>query len=156
VRGLDPRVEPLRTQPLREYVESVYFPQRMASGLLLLLGAVSLVLAALGVYGVVAYAVSQRTQEFGVRMALGASRRDVVWLVLRRGLVLTAVGVAIGLVLSLALTRLVASFLNGVSPFDPVTYLAGPVFLAVVALLASGLPARRATKVDPGVALRCE
>jgi predicted permease len=156
VRGLDPRVEPLRTQPLREYVESVYFPQRMASGLLLLLGAVSLVLAALGVYGVVAYAVSQRTQEFGVRMALGASRRDVVWLVLRRGLVLTAVGVAIGLVLSLALVRLVASFLNGVSPFDPVTYLAGPVFLAVVALLASGLPARRATRVDPGAALRCE
>lgn len=156
VRALDPRVEPLRTQPLREYVEAVYFPQRMASGLLLLLGAVSLVLAALGVYGVVAYAVSQRTQEFGVRMALGASRRDVVWLVLRRGLVLTAVGVAIGLVLSLALTRLVASFLNGVSPFDPVTYLAGPAFLAVVALLASGLPARRATKVDPGVALRCE
>jgi predicted permease len=156
VRGLDPRVEPLRTQPLREYVESAYFPQRMASGLLLLLGAVSLVLAALGVYGVVAYAVAQRTQEFGVRMALGASRRDVVWLVLRRGLVLTAVGVAIGLVLSLALTRLVASFLNGVSPFDPVTYLAGPLFLAVVALLASGLPARRATKVDPGVALRCE
>ena len=156
VRGLDPRVEPLRTQPLRQYVESVYFPQRMATGLLLVLGAVSLVLAALGVYGVVAYAVSQRTQEFGVRMALGASRRDVVWLVLRRGLVLTAMGVAVGLVLSLALTRLVASFLNGVSPFDPVTYLAGPVFLALVALLASGLPARRATKVDPGVALRCE
>jgi ABC-type antimicrobial peptide transport system permease subunit len=89
-------------------------------------------------------------------MALGASRRDVVWLVLRRGLVLTAIGVAIGLVLSLALTRLVASFLNGVSPFDLVTYLAGPAFLAVVALLSSGLPARRATKVDPGEALRCE
>jgi predicted permease len=156
VRGLDPRVEPLRLQPLREYVESVYFPQRMASGLLLLLGAVSLALAALGVYGIVAYAVAQRTQEFGVRMALGASRRDVVWLVLRRSLVLTSVGVAIGLLLSLALTRLVGSFLNGVSPFDLATYAAGPVFLAIVALLASGLPARRATRVDPGEALRCE
>ena len=156
VRGLDPRVEPLRVQALREHVESVYFPQRMASGLLLFLGAVSLALASLGVYGVVAFAVSQRTQEFGVRMALGASRRDVVWLVFSGSLALTAVGVAIGLVLSLALTRLVASFLNGVSPFDPVTFLAGPVFLAVVALLASGLPARRATRVDPGVALRCE
>lgn len=156
VRKVDPSVEPLRTESLRSYVESVFFPQRMASGLLLLLGVVSLALAALGVYGIVAYAVSQRTQEFGVRMALGATRRDVVWLVLRQGLVLTVVGVVIGLVLSLALTRLVASFLNGVSPFDPVTYAAGPVFLAMVALVASGLPARRATRVDPSVALRCE
>ncbi len=128
----------------------------MASGLLLLLGAVSLALAALGVYGVMAYAVSQRTQEFGVRIALGATRRDVVWLVLRQGLILTAIGVTIGLVLSLALTRLVASFLNGVSPFDAATYAAVPVFLAIVALLASSLPARRATRVDPIVALRCE
>jgi predicted permease len=156
VRGLDPRVETLRTQPLREYVESVYFPQRMASGLLLFLGAIALGLAALGVYGIVAYAVAQRTQEFGLRMALGASRGDVVWLVLRSGLVLTALGVAIGLALSLALTRFVASFLNGVSPFDPVTYGAAPVLLALVALVASGLPARRATRIDPGVALRCE
>jgi predicted permease len=156
VRGLDPRVEPLRTQPLHEYVESVFFPQRMASGLLLLLGTVALALAGLGVYGVVAYAVSLRTQEFGLRMALGATRNGVVWLVLRRGLSLTVVGVVIGLVLSLALTRLVAGFLNGVSPFDPATYAAGPVFLAVVALLASARPARRATRVDPGAALRCE
>jgi predicted permease len=156
VHGLDPGVEPLRTLPLRSYVEAVYFPQRMASGLLLLLGAVSLALAALGVYGVMAFAVSQRTQEFGVRLALGATRRDVVWLVLRQALMLTGIGVAIGLVLSLALTRLVASFLNGVSPFDPATYAAVPASLAVVALLASGLPARRATGVDPIVALRCE
>jgi predicted permease len=156
VRGLDAGVEPLRTQPLRDYVESVFFPQRMASGLLLLLAAVALALAALGVYGVVAYAVSQRVQEFGVRMALGATRGDVVWLVLRGGLVLTAVGVAVGLLLSLGLFRLVASFLNGVSPLDPVTYLAAPAFLAIVALLASGLPARRATGVDPAVALRSE
>jgi ABC-type antimicrobial peptide transport system permease subunit len=156
VRGLDTRVEPLRTLPLRAYVESVFFPQRMASGLLLLLGAVALALAALGVYGVMSYAVAQRTQEFGVRLALGATPRDVVWLVVRHGLVLTAVGVAIGLVLSVAMTRLVAGFLNGVSPFDPVTYVAVPVFLAVVGLLASGLPARRATRVDPVIALRYE
>jgi predicted permease len=156
VRGLDPRVEPLRTQPLGEYVESVLFPQRMASSLLLFLGAVSLALAALGIYGIVAYAVAQRTQEFGLRMALGASRRDVVLLVLRSCLVLTALAIAIGLPLSLALTRLVAGFRNGVSPFDPLTYAAAPAFLAVVALLASVLPALRATRVDPGVALRCE
>jgi predicted permease len=156
VRGLDARVEPLRTLPLRSYVESVFFPQRMASGLLLLLGAVSLALAALGVYGVMAYAVAQRTQEFGVRLALGALPRDVLGLVLRQTLALTAAGVVTGLVLSLALTRLVAGFLNGVSPFDPVTYVAVPAFLAVVGLLASGLPARRATRVDPVVALRYE
>jgi predicted permease len=156
VRGLDPRVDPLRTLPLRSWVESVFFPQRMASGLLLLLGVVSLALAALGVYGVMAYAVAQRTQEFGVRRALGATGRDVFWLVLRQALVLTAVGVTIGVVLSLALTRLVASFLSGVSPFDPATYAAVPVFLAIVAALASGLPARRATRVDPIVALRYE
>jgi putative ABC transport system permease protein len=156
VRGLDPRVEPLRTLPLRSYAEAVFFPQRMASGLLLLLGAVSLALAALGVYGVMAYAVAQRTQEFGVRLALGATPGDVVWLVLRQTLALTAAGVVTGLVLSLAMTRLVAGFLHGVSPFDPVTYVAVPVFLAVVGLLASGLPARRATRVDPVVALRYE
>ena len=156
VRGLDSRVEPLRTLPLRSHVESVFFPQRMASGLLLLLGAVSLALAVLGVYGVMAYAVSQRTQEFGVRIALGATRRDVLRLVLGQGLSLAAIGVAIGLALSLALTRLVASFLHGVSPFDPATYAAVPAVIAVVAFLAISLPARRATRVDPVVALRCE
>jgi predicted permease len=156
VRALDPRVELLRTVPLRDYVETVFFPQRVASGLLFLLGAVALALAALGVYGVMAYAVSQRTQEFGLRAALGATGSDVVWLVFRQTLVLTAAAVAIGIVLSLGLGRLVASFLNGVSPFDPLTYAAVPAFLAAVALLASGLPARRATRVDPIVALRCE
>lgn len=156
VSGLDPRVDTLRTLPLREHVESVYFSRRMASGLLLFLGATALALAALGVYGIVAYAVAQRTQEFGLRMALGASRRDVVWLVLRNSLVLTALGCGVGLVLSLALGRLVGSFLSGVSPFDPATYAVAPVFLGVVALLASGFPARRATRVDPGVALRDE
>jgi predicted permease len=156
VRGLDPGVDLLRTVPLRTHVESVFFPQRMASGLLLLLGAVSAGLAALGVYGVMGYAVTQRTQEFGIRAALGASRRDVLWLVLRQSLVLTAVGVAIGLLLSLGLSRLVASFLYGISPFDPLTYAIVPVFLGLVAVVASGLPARRATRVDPIVALHTE
>jgi putative ABC transport system permease protein len=156
VHGLDAGVEPLRTLPLRSYVEGVFFPQRMASGLLLLLGAVSLALAALGVYGVMSYAVAQRTQEFGVRLALGATPRDVLGLVLRQTLRLTAAGVATGLVLSVAMTRLVAGFLHGVSPFDPSTYFAVPLFLAVVGLLASSLPARRATRVDPVVALRYE
>jgi predicted permease len=89
VRGIDPRVEPLRTVALRRHVESVFFPQRMASGLLLLLGAVTLSLAALGVDGVMAYAVAQRVQEFGVRQALGATPRDIAWQVLKQALVLT-------------------------------------------------------------------
>jgi predicted permease len=156
VRGLDPAVDLLGTLPLRRHVDRVYFPQRMASQLLLLLGAVSLGLAGLGVYGVMAHVVVQRTREFGLRAALGATRRDVLWLVLRQSLVLSAAGVAIGLVLSLALTRLVSGFLHGVSPFDPLTYTAVPAFLALVGLAASGLPARRATRVDPIVALRCE
>ncbi len=156
VRGLDPGVDLLRTVPLRAHVEGVFFAQRMASGLLLLLGAVSAGLAALGVYGVMAYAVAQRSQEFGIRVALGATRRDVHWLVLRQSLRLTALGVAIGLLLSLGLSRLVATFLNGISPFDPLTYAVVPAFLGLVALLASGLPARRATRVDPIRALRAE
>lgn len=156
LKGLDPAVDLLRTLPLRRHVEGVFFPQRLASGLLLLLGAVSVSLAALGVYGVTAFAVTLRTPEFGVRAALGATARDVGWLVLRQTLVLTAIGAGIGLVLSLGLTRLVASFLNGVSPFDPLTYTAVPAFLAFVGVLASAVPARRAARVDPVVALRSE
>jgi predicted permease len=156
VQGLDPGVDLLGTLSLRRHVERVFFPQRMASDLLLLLGAVSLGLAGLGVYGVMAHVVAQRTREFGVRAALGATRRDVLWLVLRQSLVLSVAGIAAGLVLSLGLTRLVSGFLHGVSPFDPLTYTAVPAFLALVGLVASGLPARRATQVEPVVALRCE
>jgi predicted permease len=156
VRGLDPRVDLLGTLPLRRHVERVFYPQRMASDLLLLLGAVSLGLAGLGVFGVMAHVVAQRTREFGVRSALGATRRDILWLVLRQSLGLSAAGAALGLVLSAGLSRLVSGFLHGVSPFDPLTYGAVPLILGLVGLLASGLPARRATRVDPIVALRCE
>jgi predicted lysophospholipase L1 biosynthesis ABC-type transport system permease subunit len=156
VKELDPAVDVLRTLPLRRHVEGVFFPQRMASGLLLLLGSVAVGLAALGVYGVTAFTVTLRIPEFGVRAALGATSKDVGWLVLRHSLALTAIGAGIGLVLSLGLTRLVSGFLNGVSPFDPFTYTVVPVFLAAVAAVASALPARRAARVDPVVALRSE
>jgi predicted permease len=156
VQGLDPAVDLMGTLPLRQHVERVFFPLRMASDLLLLLGAVSLALAGLGVYGVTAHVVAQRTREFGVRAALGASRRDVLWLVIRQSLVLCGAGVAVGLLLSTGLTRLVSSFLHGVSPFDPLTYAGVGSFLLLVGVLASGAPARRATRVDPIVALRCE
>lgn len=156
IRDLDPRVEPLRLQPLHRHVDGVFFPYRMASGLLVLLGGVALGLAALGVYGTVAYSVARRTQEFGLRMSIGATRGDVLWLVLRWTLAVTTGGVAVGLVLGLALTRLLAGFLSGMSPFDLVTWASGPMVVAVAALLAAMLPALRATRVDPGVALRCE
>jgi predicted permease len=154
IKSLDPGVEPLRVLPLRRHVENVFFPQRLASGLLLLLGAVSAGLAALGVYGVTAFAVTERTQEFGVRAALGAAPAEVGWLVLRQTLLLTAIGAGLGLLLSLGLSRLLAGFLNGVSPFDPLTFAAAPVLLALVGALATLHPARRAARVDPMVALR--
>ena len=113
-------------------------------------------LAAIGIYGLLAYAVIQRTQEIGIRMALGARRAQVLGLVLRRGLVLTAVGVALGLAAAAAATRLLQGMLFGVTPLDPKTFAAVSASFGLVATLASYVPARRATKVDPMVALRSE
>jgi predicted permease len=156
VRDLDPGVELLQTVPLAVHSGMVLFPQRMASSLLVLLGFVALVLSAMGVYAVMAYAVSQRTQEFGLRIALGAGTRDVLRLVLRKGVLLAGAGLVVGLLLALAVTRLLAGFLYGVSPFDPPTFLVVPFVLMLVALLACYLPAHRATKADPMTALRSE
>ena len=129
---------------------------RMAASLLGIFAGLSLALAVIGIYGVMAYAVSQRTRELGIRMALGASRADVVRLVVGQGLMLTLSGVAVGLVASLALSRLIASLLVNVSPTDMLTFAVVPAVLAGAALGASYLPALRATKIDPMIALRYE
>lgn len=156
VADVDPRVDLLGVKPLALHVESVFFAQRMASLLLSLLGGIALALATLGVYAVMAYAVSQRTQEFGVRIALGATARDVWWNVARQGLALTGLGVLVGLAAAVNVTRLLASFLHGVSPFDLATFAGVPLVLGAVAILACYLPARRATRVNPIEALRAE
>jgi predicted permease len=141
---------------LQEIFDQALWAPRMAASLLAVFAGLSLVLSVIGIYGVMAYAVSQRTRELGIRMALGASRGDVLRLVVMQGLRLTVMGVAFGLIASLALTRLITSLLYDVSPTDIVTFTAVPVVLAAAALVASYLPALRATRIDPMVALRYE
>jgi ABC-type antimicrobial peptide transport system permease subunit len=131
-------------------------PYRMAAIVLAALGATALFLAVMGVYGLIAFNVSQRTTEIGIRMALGARAVDVLTMVLRQGLKLAAIGIAVGLVGAFALTRLMAGVLVGVNAVDPITFALASLLFVAVALLACYLPARRAAAVNPLVALKYE
>jgi ABC-type antimicrobial peptide transport system permease subunit len=132
------------------------FPQKMASSLLSVLGAVSLLLAAVGLYGVMAYSVAQRTSEIGIRMALGAQPIDVVRLVVRQGMIYALIGLAAGSLAAAALARVVSHALPGISPVDPSIYTAAMALTILIALTSSALPAWRAVGINPLAALRHE
>ncbi|HLF82557.1 MAG TPA: ABC transporter permease [Blastocatellia bacterium] len=139
-----------------QYVAASVLPRRFNAMLLAVFASLALVLASVGIYGVMAYSVTQRTHEIGIRVALGAQSSHVIRLIVGRGMALVLTGIAIGIAGALALTRVMTSLLYGVSATDPLTFAGLSVMLAAVALLASYIPARRATKVDPMIALRCE
>ncbi|MCS6806176.1 MAG: FtsX-like permease family protein [Acidobacteriota bacterium] len=141
---------------MEEHLAASVAQRRFATILMGVFAGAALALAAVGIYGVVSYSVSQRTHEIGIRMALGAQRSDILKLVLGQGMVLTLVGVGLGLAASLGLTRLLRNLLFGVTATDPVTFASVSLLLVGVSLLASSIPAWWATRVDPKVALRYE
>ena len=156
VAALDENLPPQDLEPLSETVSLASWSARTGAAVLGVFGLLALVLAAIGIYGVMSYSVSRRTREIGLRMAVGAEARDVIKLILKQGIGLTLIGAMIGLMLAVAVTRLLASLLYGVTATDPATFAGVVLFVIGVAVLACYLPARRATKVDPMKALRCE
>ncbi|MGC1934177.1 MAG: FtsX-like permease family protein, partial [Candidatus Acidiferrales bacterium] len=149
--------EPLtHVESMEQVVSGSLNNWRFHAILLGIFGALALVIAAVGVYGVISYSVAQRTHEIGIRMALGAQRGSVLRLVIGQGLALAGIGVVVGIAAALGLTRLMTSLLYGVSANDPLTFAGVAILLLGVALLASYIPARRAMRVDPMVALRYE
>jgi len=156
VKAFDPNQIIWRTQTLEQLLSTSVAPRRFNMLLLGIFAGVALVLAAVGLYGVMSYSVSWRTREIGIRMALGAKRADVLRLVVRQGMTMTLIGLALGLVGAFSISRVLRGLLHGVSPTDPLTFVAVSIVLLAVALLACLVPARRATRVDPIIALRTE
>jgi predicted permease len=156
VKEIDPRMPLYKVMTIEQHLTWAFWAQNMAAALATAFGLLALALAAVGLYGVVSYTVARRTKEIGIRVALGAQARDILRIVLSQGMTLTLVGLAAGLFVALVAARQLASLLYGLSPGDPATYILVALVLACVALLACLVPARRATKVDPMVALRYE
>ena len=156
VKDIDPSITVFISMTLDEYVGASFYSQKLAAILLSILGAVGLLLAVFGVYGVTSYSVNQQTREFGIRMALGAQRYHVIGLVMRRGLILAGVGIAVGLAIAIALSRVAASMLFSVGATDGLTLAGACAVLSLAVLLACFLPSHRATRIDPLRALRYE
>jgi putative ABC transport system permease protein len=156
IREVDPDQPVSNVATMAELLGVETAQRRMGMIMLVAFAVLALLLAAIGIYGVLAYFVTQHTNEIGVRLALGATPQNILFLILRKGMGLTTIGVAIGVAASFALTRLMSSLLFGVKASDPLTFVTVPLLLGIVALLACSIPARRATKVDPMVALRYE
>ncbi len=156
VRQAEPQLRVLEMDTVAHATDKTLGQERMLASLSGFFGLLALVLASIGIFGVISYAVAQRTREIGIRMAMGASRLSVLWMVLREALVLLLAGLALGIPVIFAVGRFVASLLYGLTPSDPATLTLAVLVLSTVALLASYLPARRAARIDPMVALRCE
>jgi putative ABC transport system permease protein len=156
IREMDPSLPVANIRPMTEVVSTALATPRLTGFLLGTFAAIALTLAAVGIYGVLAYLVSQRTHEIGIRLAIGANRSQVLAMIMRQGLTLTSSGIVVGLAAAFVLTRLMQSLLYQVRPSDPVTFTAVPLVLLLVALIASYLPALRATKVSPTIALRTQ
>jgi len=156
VKEIDPRQVVYNVQTMDDVVSTSYAARRLTMILLAVFAALALALACVGIYGVISYFVGQRTQEIGIRMALGAQRGDILYLVLGEGTKMALIGAAVGTVASLLLTRLMAKQLFGVRAHDPLTYATVVTVLMLVAIVACYIPARRAARVDPMKSLRCE
>jgi ABC-type antimicrobial peptide transport system permease subunit len=156
VHGIDPELPLADVRTMDAVVDRTIARPRIVAVLLTVFAVMALALAAVGVYGVMAYSVAQRTQEIGVRMALGATTESVFGMVIGDALRLVGIGIVAGLVCAAALTRLLTTLLYDTEPFDPVTFIATAVLLTIVAMLASFVPARRGTRIPPNQALRAE
>jgi putative ABC transport system permease protein len=154
IAAVDPELALYNIKPMDRVITESIIGIAYVAAMMAVLGVIALVLASVGVFGVMSYSVSERVHEIGVRMSFGAQTRDIVRMVLRSGMLLTIVGLAIGLPIAFVLARALSSVLFGVEAADPFSFLALPLLLAAVAALASYLPARRAARVDPLVALR--
>jgi putative ABC transport system permease protein len=156
VSAIDPSIPVDRVETMQQLVSGSVAQPRFRTIVLTAFSLLALVMASIGIYGVMNYLVIQRTREFGIRLSLGATPSDVLRLVLRRAALLIGAGTCLGLAGSALLVRFIANLLFGTAPLDPLTFAAVPILLAAVALAASYIPARRATRIDPIVALRCE